>query len=165
LKRDIKDKIIEINNSKFNIRLLRKEDKEMLIDFFESLSEKTKKVFQPHPFDKNTVKKIIYDLDKDIDILRFLVIDVVLGKAIAYLLLWNLRDYYLYFGIGISDDYQGKGLGNLLMDYSIQVAKKLGKNGLILTVYKNNTAAYNLYLKKGFEVVKDIYTMKLDFNN
>jgi len=50
-----------------------------------------------------------------------------------------------------------------LMEYLIDFAKKKNKKGIVLTVYKDNERALNLYKKYGFEIERIIYSMKLKF--
>lgn len=55
-------------------------------------------------------------------------------------------------GIGILKKAQGIGLGNLLMDKLINLAKELGYEQLELSVSADNLKAFALYKKKGFQV-------------
>lgn len=162
MRNKIKDKVINWNGNKLRIRLMQKKDEKIFIDFLENLSEKSKNSFQPHAFDLDTVKKIIDELYIDIDIMRFLTIEENSGKVIAYNFFWSLRNEYPSFGIGISDNYQGKGLGEILINHFIEVAKSLGKKGINLSLFKYNERAYKLYLKMGFKVI-EAYSMILEF--
>lgn len=55
-------------------------------------------------------------------------------------------------GIGILQKGQGIGLGNLLMDEIIELAKQLDYEQLELSVSADNIKALSLYKKKGFQV-------------
>jgi ribosomal protein S18 acetylase RimI-like enzyme len=63
---------------------------------------------------------------------------------------------YLYgdLGIGVRDDYHGKGVGSKLMSNLIGLARKAGLKGLRLTVLANNYRAIRLYEKFGFKKTK-----------
>lgn len=50
-------------------------------------------------------------------------------------------------GIFVSSDFQSKGMGKLLLDYS-----KGKLNELSLCVYKKNNGALNFYLREGFTI-------------
>lgn len=58
-------------------------------------------------------------------------------------------------GIFVSSDFQSKGIGKLLLDYS-----KCKHNELSLCVYKKNNRALRFYLREGFT----IYTEQVDEN-
>jgi len=53
-------------------------------------------------------------------------------------------------GIGVIDEYQGKGVGSRLMEGIIAEGKNLGLSRLYLTVFSSNSKAINLYRKYGF---------------
>ncbi|MCM8759629.1 MAG: GNAT family N-acetyltransferase [Candidatus Omnitrophica bacterium] len=148
-----------MEDSNFKIRKLRKTDTEKLYKFFNSLSEKTKYFFHPHPFDRKTAENLCSEKKKNV--LRYvLIID---DKIAGYGFLWDLHRDFPSLGICISDDFHGKGLGKILLDYLINFAKSKNKKGLCLTVYNDNEKALNLYKKVGFEIERIIYSMKLKF--
>lgn len=55
------------------------------------------------------------------------------------------------YGVGISKKYQGKGFGKELMGFALKEGLEHTKK-IVLDVDSTNPAAYNLYLKCGFEV-------------
>lgn len=55
------------------------------------------------------------------------------------------------YGVGIIKKYRGKGLGKQLMTFILDEGLK-HTNKIVLDVDSSNPAAYNLYLKCGFEV-------------
>lgn len=50
-------------------------------------------------------------------------------------------------------NFQHKGLGNVLLDYAEETAKKEGKDYMWLGVYEKNINAQNFYKRHGFEKV------------
>ncbi|AGB41793.1 acetyltransferase [Halobacteroides halobius DSM 5150] len=62
----------------------------------------------------------------------------------------EVNQAYLY-GLAVNSDYQGQGLGEQLLDYSLQQLQKLGIVTVELTVAPNNQAALKLYQKFGFK--------------
>ena len=141
------------------IKRLDKEDVEAFYDFFKSLSEKTKNFFNPHPFDKETAQRLCEEKDENYE--RFVYYQE--GKIVGYIFFSNLKSEYPGIGICIRDGYQGKGLGKKLLSFLIESAEKKEKKGLVLTVFKDNEKAFNLYRKMGFRVEREIYSMKLEF--
>ncbi|MCI8326983.1 MAG: GNAT family N-acetyltransferase [Lachnospiraceae bacterium] len=54
-------------------------------------------------------------------------------------------------GVAIEKEYQGKGLGDLLVRETILMAKQIGFSQIELGVFSDNEKALNLYKKYGFE--------------
>jgi L-phenylalanine/L-methionine N-acetyltransferase len=63
------------------------------------------------------------------------------------------RGHAAGIGMGVHDDFQGKGIGTALMDAMIDLADNwLNLRRIELTVYADNEPAVRLYRKFGFEV-------------
>ncbi len=76
-------------------------------------------------------------------------------EIIAYASLGPIEDtvkagHRAYVGIGVLEKYQGKGLGNMMMETLFKLAKENGFTQLELEVVEGNEKAYNLYKKYGF---------------
>jgi RimJ/RimL family protein N-acetyltransferase len=59
-------------------------------------------------------------------------------------------------GISVKKDYWGFGIGSILMDEMITLAKLMGAERLELEVIDGNERAIKLYQKKGFKVMSEI---------
>jgi len=83
-----------------------------------------------------------------------LMIDSTSGKinGSCWLTVDGRRTYLHHFGIHA--DYQGKGLADLLLAESLQLAKTFGMQ-IKLEVHKNNVKALGLYKKSGFTYLGD----------
>ncbi len=57
--------------------------------------------------------------------------------------------------IAVHPSYQGRGVGNTLMDYSVEQLKTLGFRSISLTVTKKNRRAFEWYQRLGFRIRKD----------
>jgi [ribosomal protein S18]-alanine N-acetyltransferase len=53
-------------------------------------------------------------------------------------------------GIAVHPESRGQGLGELLMHFLHCAARRKGAREIMLKVYKENTAAYQLYLRLGY---------------
>jgi putative acetyltransferase len=63
------------------------------------------------------------------------------------------RQHVFLLGMGVRDDWQGKGVGTRLMETMLDLADNwLGAVRLELTVYVDNAAAMALYKKFGFVI-------------
>lgn len=69
-----------------------------------------------------------------------------------------------HLGICVLDDYQGQGIGSILMKTIINQARKEEAERIVLGVQKNNIKAISLYKKFAFKFITDIY-MVLDLKN
>jgi neutral ceramidase len=81
--------------------------------------------------------------------------DIVLDNGreiVGWAFLTRLDQPVANLGIGIADDYCGRGLGKRLMQALVDEAKRLGKAGIDLTVLQENERARGLYEKFGFAV-------------
>ena len=74
---------------------------------------------------------------------------------IGYFFLWEFIKPFPILGIGISDRYQGQGLGKKMIAILIEDAKVNGNSGILLTTLLTNEAAFQLYLKMGFKYLGD----------
>ncbi len=135
-----------------HIRLLSEIDLLALQTFNKNLSEKTRSQFLPHNYEERIVLKFIDRNKKNIDrIYVALSEDVIIG----YFFLWDFIKPFPVLGIGISDSFQGQGLGKKMMGVLIEDAKANGNNGILLTTVLTNESAYQLYLKMGFKYLGD----------
>lgn len=57
----------------------------------------------------------------------------------------------MYVNVG----WQGKGIGNKLLEKAIEFARKRGSKKMILTTYPEMKNAVKFYKKRGFEIVKN----------
>jgi len=85
---------------------------------------------------------------KDIDTLRTALEGVALERDVQ-----EARAHAWELGMGVRDDWQGKGVGTRLMETLIDLADQwLGALRVELTVYCENERAIALYRKFGFEI-------------
>jgi putative acetyltransferase len=56
------------------------------------------------------------------------------------------------YGITVHDDYQGRGLGGLITEYMIEIAREKGLKKIALEVVAHNSRAISLYLRHGFKI-------------
>ena len=62
----------------------------------------------------------------------------------------------------VTEKYQGKGVGEKLIDKVISKASQLGVEKIVLSTNSKLTAAFTLYKKKGFQIIES--PLALDFN-
>ena len=146
-------KIFIKNGASIEYRCLHKGDKKILQEFDKVLSDKTRELFAPHSYDDETVTKIIARAESGEDLV-YIALDS--GKVIAYFFLWWAKTEFPILGIGISDDYQGLGLGKQIIKILIDDGRKVGCVGIELTTLLYNKRAFALYEKMGFQLLGEV---------
>lgn len=170
------------NKEKVYFRLLQEEDTEKLFQFYDHLSESSKKRFRPHEFDKDTIASICHHIDFDHTI-RFVAETEDKTEVIAYgifkrgylpheiprLTQYDFsfdheKDYT--FAPAVADAYQSKGLGSALFSYTMEKMKEKNANKIILWggVQADNNKAVNFYLKHGFNKLGEFHYQGNNFD-
>ena len=73
------------------------------------------------------------------------------GKIIAYGGMWIVIDESHVTNIAVLPEFRGRGMGNILVENMIEVAKENGALNMTLEVRVSNQSAIALYEKYGFE--------------
>lgn len=174
------------NNKQVVIRLYNPDDVEALYDYFQRLSPETKKRFGPHSFDKQS---IIEWYKSSVDYFAFVALEMETNKIVAYAIIkigylehdsHRLRSYGIKpdqktdctFTPSVADDWQGMGIGNMLLQCLISALKTKGVKRIILWggVQMENDNAVHYYLHNGFVILGQFsyngenYDMALDIN-
>ena len=133
------------------IRRIKPGDGNPLVEFYNGLSESSKRTFRPIDY-KTTLdvcENIIKDNSPEID-QKFDMVAVHETRIIGWGFLWNLQSGEPTFGLGVADDFQRKGLGSKLIDSVMNTARERGLKKVFLTVVQYNQVAWKLYEKRGF---------------
>jgi RimJ/RimL family protein N-acetyltransferase len=129
------------------IREIQQTDTEELFSLLNSLDEQTKSFFHPHPFDFTTIREICKGKQDHYFVM-------VVGKKIMGYSFLRLFGYKVpSFGIIIKNEFSGKGYGTILTQWTVEKAKALGYEKVILKTYKENLRAKRIYEKIGFKTV------------
>lgn len=120
-------------------------------DDFKNLNiEWLQKYFVVEPFDEQQLSNPETEiLDKGGKIFFAKDGDRIVGTAS----LLKEHDIYELAKMAVTEDYKGKGIGNLLMEHCIAEAKKLGTKKLMLISNRSLTPALKMYEKYGFKEV------------
>lgn len=98
-------------------------------------------------------------LSKHADIFYALEDGRIIGSCIAYL---NTLKGFIT-SIGIIPNYEGVGIGTMLLNELVQVSEEKSIREIELKVYKYNEKAVLFYKNYGFKIIEDMdewYTMK-----
>jgi ribosomal protein S18 acetylase RimI-like enzyme len=137
------------------IRPITENDADLMIAFFNSFSDQTRRFFTPHDIDPNGLRLLVSGIPSNPNARRFMATIMEEGKEVmaGYVFFWDWHKMVPWFGIGASDRFQGMGLGNQMMSFAVEMAKAHHKGGILLTTWKDNYRAQNLYKKFGFELI------------
>ena len=73
------------------------------------------------------------------------------GKVIGYAGMWHVMDELHITNVAVHPDYQGRKIGNQLLEALISFSSSGPYKGMTLEVRVSNEVAINLYTKYGFE--------------
>lgn len=141
------------------IRPLLPGDEATLKEFNASLSEKSRDRFLPHAYDEATLTRMIARSTQGID-QAFVAMEG--DSPVGYCFLWDVAEAVPVLGIGLTDAWQGRGLGRRLMAHLIDEARAAGCAGIELTTVPENERAFALYQKVGFTYLGDTDNMAGD---
>jgi ribosomal protein S18 acetylase RimI-like enzyme len=149
-----------IDISEISIHEIISDNFKLLVQFLQKNDiEEIKRQFNPFPLTRDIAFHIAYEnhMNKYYSV-------VFNEKIIGLGMLRGWDEGFLVPSIGllIDKDFQGMGLGKLLLEYLLNEAKKLHCHRVRLTVYVSNQAAVNLYKSVGFQELSrtPIYIMK-----
>lgn len=129
------------------IREIKMTDKEMMQLFFDGMSDRSVSFFNVnHGNEKRTME--FFETGKP-DHRFFVATDE--KEIIGLAFIWDISTSLPWFGIAVSDKYQGQGIGKMLIEDIFSVLQKENYGGLILRTSKENIPAQKLYEKCGFE--------------
>ncbi len=133
------------------LRPLVAEDREGLITFFQSLPEK-QRLFLRHDV---TDVKIIESWTEHIDYSRAfpllaLVDEQIVGDITLHRVPYGWKHHIGYIRVVVAPDYQGKGLGTLLINEIVELATEFGLEKLVTELPLEVPAAIAVFRKAGF---------------
>ncbi len=141
------------------VRRLQPGDSDALRQFNHSLSDASRDLFLPHPYDEATMAQVLQRSKHGKD----LTLGLFAGQAmIGYFFLWYFTERVPLLGIGLADRFQGRGLGLQMMELLIEAAKDNGNEGIELTTLPENQAAFSLYRKTGFRYIGEVQNLDGD---
>ncbi|MDD1774854.1 MAG: GNAT family N-acetyltransferase [Methanobacterium sp.] len=92
--------------------------------------------------------KFLFKNLNPVDAFRFLLIDLKDSLILSHL---NKCDFYLA-GVAVDEEFRGQGVGSLLLEEGVNMARKRGCERVVLDVALDNPGAKRLYERIGFKV-------------
>lgn len=142
-----------VNPDDVYIRVLKKQDMELVLEFFDQMSGSTRAMFNRGDANK---MRVIEHLNRTVDDHQIHFAAVVKNddgteKMVGYVFLWDIDMKIPWLGIAVREDWKGHRLGRRLLQYLDDYLKPRGYGGLMLTSVPANVRAHSLYTRMGFE--------------
>jgi len=156
---------------KLKLRPVKISDEELLKDFFYSLSDQSlyrrfisTRKDMPH---ERLQEMVVIDYTKEIVILA--VIEQNEKEVVVGVGQYGIQEFqhWAEVAFAVRDDYQYKGIGQILLSYLTQIAKRNGLLGFTAEVLVENKPMLHLFEKMGFNIEKrssaGVYELKMEF--
>ena len=144
---------MEHNIDNLNIRLLKKDDKERVYNFFRKLGEEGSTFFNRGNGNENRTYSFL-DGNLPDHIFWAAVYGEGENEEIAgVVFLWRKDTGVPWLGIGISEEWKGRHLGRRLMTTAKEWALQNGAGGIMLTTAQDNFRGQGLYSRMGYEKI------------
>lgn len=152
-----------------SLRSIKSNDAEKVLEFLKTVSGETEFLLRyPEEFQMTIEqeKAFLEDMeksDKQIMITAFINGEIIGNASISPVGYCQKMKHRASFAIAIKEKYWHKGLGTLLMEETLKMAKKMGYEQVELGVYNNNPRAKAMYERFGFEewgVMKKAFKLK-----
>ena len=114
------------------------------------LSAHTRSVFLPHAYDDATLRRYVARCERGQDRAYVLCFG---AEVVGYFFLWEFDQPAPILGLGLTDAWQGKGLGGPMLNLLIEEARAAGRDAIELTTVLTNEHALHVYRRAGFAEV------------
>ncbi len=161
------------SGAQVTVRPLLSSDSAALGGYFLGLSEETRRRFGPHPLDQATANNLCATINVAEALRLVAIVPGPAGDAIIayFILLLDVTEYelarYAHCGIAlhsqtdctvapsVADRYQNSGLGSLCFQHLIELARRLGRQRVLLLggTQASNHRAIHFYAKHGFRTI------------
>jgi ribosomal protein S18 acetylase RimI-like enzyme len=136
-------------SSDVRFRHIQREDLEVLARFMaDNDVPAVVRTFNPFPMTVQTAHEIASQQRLDHFYGAFLEDGSIVG--LSMLRGWDEGYTVPSFGIMIDHRFHGRGIGSLMLDYTLEQAIQLGCNRIRLSVFASNRAGLHLYSSRGF---------------
>ena len=141
------------DGARVKLRPLVKEDREMLLKFFQGLNEQELSFLRSDVRDPAVIDQWVNHIDYH----RVFPLVAEAGGHIVGDITLHMRKVGWKRHLGnvrvvVSPDYQGRGLGTLLINEIVELAGEFGLEKLIAEIHLQTLGAFNAFKKAGFSV-------------
>ena len=140
------------------LRLLEPTDTEELTRFYESVPPEDFRFYRAQPLTREMARKMAEERADTVNLVCLVGVDAAAGGRIAGYAWYDWKEPQApmsTFGICVRRGYQDGGMGRILMERLLEIAREVGPPIMNLTVQKANPRAVALYQKMGFAIVRE----------
>ena len=131
------------------IRPFQPGDRGMVTEFFDQMGGETRALFNRGDGNRRSAMGYFDGLDGD-DTARFAAVDPD-GAMAGYVFLWEIGKLTPWLGIAVREEWKGRRLGGVLLEYAANWARERGCGGILLTTAQGNLRGQALYERCGYE--------------
>lgn len=146
------------NDREVTLRLLKIDDRDRLLDLFSTMSEKALEWGMP-PYSEETIDRWLSNFERLIPLVTIYENRIV-GFAAIFKHMHSRERGVADLGIYLHQDFHKIGLGTIMSETILGIAKNQGLHRIGLHVVEDNVVAVNLYKKVGFVIegtMRDAY--------
>jgi len=118
----------------------------------------SKAVFPNHYYRPDQLNNTRHNKNKKIFVLQ------VADKLAGFLILNYMEETGYLTQIGVRENFRGHGFGNFLMDYALAKFSDKNFKRSVLNVLRDNTVAFNLYKKYGYNIKTRTWSFKVRYD-
>jgi RimJ/RimL family protein N-acetyltransferase len=141
------------DGARVKLRPLVKEDREMLIKFFQGLDDKELGFLRNDVRDPAVIDHWMDNLDYQRVFPLVAEADGrIVGDATLHMRKIGWKRHLGNVRVVVAKDYQGRGLGTLLINELVELAGEFGLEKLVAEIHLQAVGAFNVFKKAGFAV-------------
>ena len=133
----------------FTVREMVPGDEALINEFFDSMGGAARAVFNRRDYNRRGALRYCTKPDGT----RMYYLFILDGKIAGYVFFLNYNTGIPELGMAVRDELSGIGLGKVIGEFAITLAKEAGVGGLYLTTHVANTRAQALYEYLGFRLI------------
>jgi len=158
------------DGTKVLLRPMVREDRDKLMDFFSRVSDLDRQFLRSDVHDPKVIDTWVNNIDyKKVFPLLAEVNGRIVGDATLHMRRAGWKRHLGNVRVVVASDFQGRGLGTLLINEIAELAGEFGLEKLVSEIYFNSPAAINAFKRAGFgvkavfeDLVKDLYGNNID---
>ena len=152
------------------LRPMVKDDRDMLIDFFLRVSDQDRQFLRNNVRDPQVIDNWVNHIDyHKVFPLLAEVDDKIVGDVTLHMRRSGWKRHLGNVRVAVAEEFQGRGLGTLLINEITELAVEFGLEKLVSEIYFNAPGAITAFKNAGFgvkavfeDLVKDIYGNNAD---
>ena len=141
------------DGTRVTLRPMVQEDRDKMLDFFRRLDDKDKLFLRSDVRDQSVIDHWVNNIDyQKVFPLLAEVDGRIVGDATLHMRKVGWKRHLGNVRVVVAKDFQGRGLGTLLINELVELAGEFGLEKLVAEIHLQAVAALNVFKKAGFSV-------------